>query len=79
MDMYYFIPKRQILGSSKLIEFAGDNFKFDENGRQFFKLGENTMGKEKIAHYEQCLLFPQCFSKDLYCIHIKTRASLGKG
>ena len=26
-------PKRQILDSSKLKEFADDNFKFDENGR----------------------------------------------
>ena len=27
--------KQQILDSSKLIEFADDNFKFDENGRSF--------------------------------------------
>ena len=24
---------------------------------------ENTVGKGKIAHYEQFLLFPQCFQK----------------
>ena len=24
---------------------------------------ENIMGKEEIAHYEQFLLFPQCFQK----------------
>ena len=36
------------------------------------------MGKGEIARYEQFLLFPQVFSKDLYCRHIKTRACLGK-
>ena len=30
-------PKRQILDSSKLKEFADDSFKFDENGRKFSK------------------------------------------
>ena len=30
-------PKRQNLDSSKLKEFADDNFKFDENGRKFYK------------------------------------------
>ena len=32
----YPFPKRQILDSSKLKEFADDNFKFDENGRKLF-------------------------------------------
>ena len=54
-------PKRQILDSSKLKEFADDNFKFDENGRKFSKRVENTVGKGEIARYEQFLLFPQCF------------------
>ena len=40
---------------------ADDNFKFDENGRKFFKWVENTVGKVEIARYEQFLLFPQCF------------------
>ena len=44
-------------------EVAEDSFKFDENGRQFFKRVENTVGKGEIAHYEQFLLFPQCFRK----------------
>ena len=56
-------PKRQILDSSKLKEFADDNFKFDENGRQFLKQVENTVVKGEIARYEQFLLFPQCFQK----------------
>ena len=56
-------PKRQILESSKLKEFADNNFKFDENDRKFSKCVENTLGKGEIAHYEQFLLFPQCFQK----------------
>ena len=44
-------------------DFADDNFKFDENGRKFLKLVENTLGKGEIARYKQFLLFPQCFQK----------------
>ena len=72
-------PKRQILNSSKLKEFADDNFKFDENDRKFSERVVNTVGKGEIARYEQFLLFPQCFQKNLYCRHVKTRACLGKG
>ena len=43
--------------------FANDNFKFDENGREFSKAVENTLGKGEIARYDQFLLFPQCFQK----------------
>ena len=57
------ITRRQILDSSKLREFAEDNFKFDENGRKLSKQVENTVGKGEIVHYEQFLLFPQCFQK----------------
>ena len=44
-------PKRQILDSSKLKEFADGNFKFDENDRKFSKRVENTVGKGEIARY----------------------------
>ena len=30
-------------------EFAGDNFKFDENGTKLSKRVENTVGKGEIA------------------------------
>ena len=53
----------QILDSSKLKEFADDNFKFDENGMKLSKRVENTVGKGEIARYEQFHLFPQCFQK----------------
>ena len=42
-------------------EFADNNFKFDKNGGKLSKRVENTVGKGEIAHYEQFLLFPQCF------------------
>ena len=46
-------------------ELADNNFKFDENRRQFSKCIEieNSVGKGEIALYEQFLLFPQCFQK----------------
>ena len=49
------------IDSSKLKDFADDNFISDEKGREFSKDGENTVGKGEIARYEQFLLFPQCF------------------
>ena len=55
--------KQQILVSSNLEEFTDNNFRFDENGRKFSKRVENTVGKGEIAHYEEFLLFPQCFQK----------------
>ena len=65
-----------ILDSSKLNEFADDNFEFDENGRNFSKDLENIVGKGEIARYEQFLLFPQCFQKTYTT---DAMACLGKG
>ena len=50
-----------VLDALKLKEFADDSFKFGENCRKISKRVENTVGKGEIAHYEQFLLFPQCF------------------
>ena len=58
--MFKPITRQQILGSSKLKEFADNNFKFD---RKLSKRVENNVGKEEIARYKQFLLFPQCFQK----------------
>ena len=44
-------------------ELADNNFKFDENERKLSKQVENTVGKGDIAHYEQFLVFLQCFQK----------------
>ena len=60
------MTRQQILDSSKLKEFADDNFKFDENGRKLSKQVENTVEKGEIARYEQFLLFPQCFQKSCF-------------
>ena len=52
----------KFLTLSKPIVFADENFRFDENGRKFFKQVENTVGKGEIVCYEQFLLF-HCFQK----------------
>ena len=57
------ITRQQILDSSKLKEFADDNFIFDENRRKLSKWVENTVGKGEIARFGQFLLFLQCFQK----------------
>ena len=57
------LPDDKILDRSKLKQSAEDNFKFDENGRNFYEWVESNVGKEEIARYEQFLLFPQCFQK----------------
>ena len=57
------LSQRQILDFSSLKEFADNINKFDENGRKFSKRIKNTVEKGEIAHYEQFLLFPQCFQK----------------
>ena len=57
------LPDDNFLDSSKLKEFADDNFKFDVKGRNLSQWVENTLGKGEIARYEQFLLFPQCFQK----------------
>ena len=54
-----------MLDSSKLKEFADDNFKYDENGRKLSKQVENTVGKGEIAP------FPTVFSKRLFPRGIK--------
>ena len=59
----YPCPKRQVLDSSKLKEFADDNFKSDGNDEKFSKRVENNVGKGEIARCEQVLLFRQCFQK----------------
>ena len=52
-------PKLQILDSSKLKEFADDNFKFDENVGKFFKRVENILGNAGYQHFSS---FPTMLS-----------------
>ena len=42
---------------------ADDNFIFNENGREFSKWVESTVGKGESARYEQLLLFYAVFQK----------------
>ena len=66
------------LDSSKLKEFADDNFKFDENGK-VIQTGRKQCGKRRNCSLRAISPFPAVFSKDLYCRHVKTRPCLGKG
>ena len=63
--------KQQILDAIKLTEFADGKCEFDENGGNFSRRTEKTVGKVEIP-------FPTVFSKELYCRHSKTRVYLGK-
>ena len=54
-------------------ESVEDNFKFDENGKKFSERVKNTVGKGKIARYQQFFPFPIVFSNNLYCRHVKPR------
>ena len=70
---YFFNPltRRQIFESSKLKEFADNNFKFS-------KWVENTVGKGEIVCYEQFLL-PTVFSKGLFPRGVKRCHCVGMG
>ena len=63
INAIYPFPNDKFLDSSKLKEFADDNFEFQKNGGKFSKGVENAVGTGEIARYEQFLLFPQCFQK----------------
>ena len=69
--MYYSFPRRQSLDSSKLNEFADDNFKFDENGRKFSEQTENTSD----------FSFSHSVFNRLTCLqtHVKRMVCFGKG
>ena len=70
--------RRQILDSSRLKEFADDNFRFYENGRKLSKRVENW-GKRRNARYQQFLLFPTVFSKGLFPTGVKKCHCVGMG
>ena len=71
-----FYPKRQILESSKLKQFADDNFSFDENERKFSNRGRKQCGKTKNCSLQAISPLPTLFSKDMYFKHVKTRKGL---
>ena len=63
LHMFNPLPDDKILEGSNLKQSADNIFKLDENSRKLSKWVENTVGKGEIAHYEQFLLFSQCFPK----------------
>ena len=72
------LPKRQILDSSKLKQFADNNCKFDKTGIKSIQMGRKRCGKRRNCSIRAISPFPTVFSSDMYCRHVKTRACLGK-
>ena len=72
------LPEDKILDRSKLKQSADDNFKFDENSRQFFKQVENTVGKGETL-FQAISPFPTVFSKGLIPRCIKRCHCVGMG
>ena len=71
-------PKRQILYSCKLREFADNHFKSDENGGKFLRRVENTVGKGLLLVTNN-FSFSLSAIQDLYSRHVKSRNCSGKG
>ena len=70
-------PRRQILDSFKLKEFADDIFLFDENGRKISNWVENTVGKGEIARYDKLKMWLcPLFEKYLVGFEIKLRVEI---
>ena len=57
-------PKRHILDSYKLKEFADDYFSIDGNGRMFSKWVKNNVGFWRICSLRAIYPFPTLFSKE---------------
>ena len=78
-QLFLSLSQRQISDSSKVKEFAEDNFKFDESWKQFFKPLENNVGKGENSCYKQFLLFQHSFQKRLLLQTCKNQGLFGKG
>ena len=63
VDAFRIFHKSQNSDSSKLKEFADNNFAFDENGGKFSERVENSVEKGEIARNKQFLLFAWRFQK----------------
>ena len=73
------ITRRQILDSSKLKEFADDNFRFDENGKKLSKRVEKNCGKKRNCSLRAISPFPTVFSKGLFPRGVKRCHCVGMG
>ena len=72
-------PKQQILDSSKLKEFADNNFKLDKNGKKFFKGVRKHCWKRKNCSSQAISPFPAVFSKKIVLQTGKKQGLFGKG
>ena len=72
------LPDDNFFYSSKLKEFAADNFKFDKNGRKLSKQVENT-GKRGNCSLRAISPFPTVFSKGLFPKDVKRCHCVGMG
>ena len=72
-------PKQQILGSSKLKEFAYVKFKFDKTWLKLIQKVRKQCGKRRNCSLRAISPFPTVFSKDFNCRHVKARDCLGEG
>ena len=77
-NINYPFPKRQILDSFELKEFAHDKFKFDEKGKKFSKQTENTVGKDKLLVMSN-FSFSHSVFKGLVLQTRKNQGLFGKG
>ena len=79
LEFFQPITRQQILDSSKLKEFADDNFKFDENGRKLSKQVENTVEKRRNCSLRAISPFPIVFSEGFFPGGVKRRHCVGMG
>ena len=70
------ITRQQILDSSKLKEFADDNFKFDEN-EKVIQTGRKHCGKRRNCSLRVISPFPTVFSKGLFPRGVKRCQCVG--
>ena len=71
--------KPKISDSSKLKEFADGNFKFDEKERKVLKTDRKHLRNRRNCSLRAISPFPEVFSKDLYCRHVKNQGLFEKG
>ena len=58
----------------KLKEYADDSFELDEKWQKVLQMVRKHCGKRRNCLLQAISPFPTVFSKDLYCIQVKTRA-----
>ena len=64
---------------SKLKDFTDDNFNIDKKRQKLLQTGRKHCGKRRNCLLQAISPLPAVFSKDLYCRHVKTSASLENG